>query len=119
MLVASFAFIPAIYAGTMPATAQFLRLLPIQQDEHFPVTMVDTRAGKRYDAWVVPQHHYVAGLGAWYQAMEMVVGGEVSVSPSEDPMTFEIVATPVRGRRSEWVRSAAVRSDRRTSRRPT
>ena len=99
---------PHLYAGTMPATAQFLRLLPIQQDEHFPVTIVDTRAGKRYDAWVVPQHHYVAGLGAWYQSMDMVVGGEVSVSPSEDPMTFEIVATPVRGRRSEWVRSAAV-----------
>jgi hypothetical protein len=30
------------------------------------------------------------------------------VSPGGAPMTFEIAATPVRGKRSEWVRSAAV-----------
>ena len=99
---------PHLYAGTMPATTQFLQFFSLQQDEHLPVTMIDTKTGKRYDVWVVPQRHYVAGLGAWYQSVEMVVGGEVSVSPSGEPLTFEIAATPVRGRRSEWVRSAAV-----------
>jgi len=99
---------PHLYAGTMPATAQFLRFFSLQQDEHFPVTMVDNRSNKRYDVWVVPQRRYVAGLGPWYQAVEMVVGGQVSLSPSADPLTFEITAPPVRGRRSEWVRSAAV-----------
>jgi hypothetical protein len=99
---------PHLYAGTMPATAQFLRLLPTQQQDHFPMTMVDTRTSKRYDVWVVPEHRYVCGLGEWYQAMEMCVGGEVSISPTAEAMTFDIAATPVRGRRSEWVRSAAV-----------
>jgi len=99
---------PHLYAGSMPATAQFLSLLPIQQKEHFPVTMVDARTGKRYEVWVVPEHRYVCGLGDWYEAAEMCVGGDVSVAPSAEPLTFELTATPIRGKRSEWVRSAAV-----------
>jgi len=97
---------PHLYAGTMPATLQFLRMLPPVRNRHLPVTMVDTRRGERFDAWVVPDEQYVCGLGSWYETVGMRVGGQVSVTPMEDPLTFNISLDQMRVGRNEWVVTA-------------
>jgi len=99
---------PHLYAGTMPATSQFLRMLPPVPSRHLPVTMIDARTGDRFDVWVLPHEHYVGGLDDWYKAVKMCVGGQVSVAPTEDPLTFTLSVVPARRRRSEWVRSASM-----------
>jgi hypothetical protein len=102
---------PHLYAGTMPATARFLRLLPAEHHRHFPLTMVDSKTNQRFEAWVLPTARYVCGLGDWYASVGMCVGGQVSVVPLGAPLTFSLSVTPVRGKRSEWIRSASVVDD--------
>jgi hypothetical protein len=99
---------PHLYAGTMPATSRFLRLLPSVAQRHLQITFVDTRNGQRFEAWVLPEERYVCGLGDWYTSVGMCVGGQVTVSPLEEPLTFSLAITPVRGGRSEWIRSASI-----------
>ena len=97
---------PHLYAGTMPATLQFLRMLPPVRNRHLAVTMVDARRGERFDAWVVPDEQYVCGLGSWYETVAMRVGGQVSVTPMEGPLTFSISLGQMRVGRNEWVVTA-------------
>lgn len=101
---------PHLYAGTMPATVQFLGRLPVSGPMHFPITLVDNK-GERYDAWVVPERHYVAGLERWYRAVGMKVGGRVAVRATDDPMTYSVSVSEGRERRSEFVRTAVVSRD--------
>jgi len=99
---------PHLYAGTMPATQRFLRLLPPTSSHHLSLTMVDDKTGQRYEVWAVPDERYICGLSNWYTAVGMCVGGQVSVSPAGAPLTFSISAQPIRSKKTEWVRSASV-----------
>jgi hypothetical protein len=99
---------PHLYAGTMPATLRFLHLLPSGNNQRMPVTLVDGRTGSRFEAWVVPDEGYICGLGDWYAAVEMGVGGQVALTTTEEPFTFALAITPLRGKRGEWIRSASV-----------
>lgn len=99
---------PHWVAGTMPATQQFLRLLPVASGRHYPITLVDSSRDKRFDVWVLPDERYVAGLGDWYRSVGLVIGAQVTVKPIDDLGTFSIAVATNRGRRSEWVRSASV-----------
>jgi len=102
---------PHLYAGTMPATAQFLRMLPLTHVRHLRVTLVDARTGERFDAWVVPGEGYVCGLGDWYKSLNMPVGGQVSVAPTDEPFTFSLSTGEMRVGRNEWIVTATVRDD--------
>ena len=102
---------PHLYAGTMPATRRFLRLLPGEERSRLPITFVDSGSGQRFQVWVIPEGRYVCGLGDWYASVQMVVGGQVSVTPTDEPLTFTISARLTRNRRGEWVRSASVVND--------
>ena len=109
---------PHLYAGSMPATLQFLRAhvlrthpevrtLPPVSGRRFPMTMIDARTEQRFEVWALPKEHYVCGLGDWYASAGMCVGGQVSIRATDEPLTFSISMTPTRSRRSEWVRSAS------------
>ena len=102
---------PHWQAGTMPASMQFLRLLPVSSGSHYPITLVDDGSSVSFDVWVLPDEHYVAGLGEWYRKVGAVVGTQVSVTPSATPGTFTISVAKLRGRRSEWIRSARIEED--------
>ncbi|HHX65603.1 MAG TPA: hypothetical protein GX702_12015 [Chloroflexi bacterium] len=99
---------PLLYAGAMPATQQFLRALPSVSGHHFPITLVDDQTGQQFKGWVMPSDRYVYGLDDWYGSMGMVVGGQVLVHPTDDPLVYHLAVTPSRSRRSDWIRSAAV-----------
>lgn len=100
---------PHLYAGTMPATVQFLGRLPVSGTTHFAITLEISKTGERFEAWVVPDRHYVAGLERWYEAVGMKVGGRVAVRATDDPMTYSLSVSEGRERRSEFVRTAVVR----------
>jgi len=102
---------PHWQAGTMPATMQFLRMLPVTSGSHYPITLVDGATDERFDVWVLPDERYVAGLGDWYRKVGAVVGTQVSVTPANAPGTFTISVAKLRGRRSEWIRSVRVEDD--------
>ncbi|MBM3187303.1 MAG: hypothetical protein FJZ90_01100 [Chloroflexi bacterium] len=102
---------PHLFAGTMPATQQFLRMLPSDPRHHFPVTLVDANSRQRLEVWVVPTEGYAAGLGAWYESVGMCVGGQVTIAPMDEPGAFSLSVSPVRSRRSEWIRTAQVSDD--------
>ena len=99
---------PHLCAGTMPATLQFLRMLPPVDNRHFALTMIEASSDRRFDVWVVPGERYVCGLGDWYASVGMCIGGQVSVTPTDDELTFTLSAPPTRGRRSEWIRSVSI-----------
>jgi len=103
---------PHLYAGTMPAVQQFLWRLPEKGSSHFPITLIDAGTDQRFEVWVVPAEKYICGLEDWYASVGMYVGGQVTLAATEDPEVFTISITPVRSRRSEWVRSASVNEGR-------
>jgi len=103
---------PHLYAGTAPAGEPLLRFLGQRERSHFPITIVDSRTGKRFEAWVVPAHRYLCGLGEWYASTGMTVGAEIALSPTGEPFTLVANIATARGGRSQWVRTATVEDGR-------
>jgi hypothetical protein len=99
---------PHLYAGTMPASQRLLRMLPASTQRYYPITLLDSRNQRRLDAWVLPDERYICGLKEWYTSAGLCVGAEVTVTPTEEPMTLSVSVVPVRSRRSEWIRSATM-----------
>lgn len=99
---------PHLYAGTMPASAALLDLFTYEQGQHLGVTLVDARNGRTFPGWVLPAERYVAGLGPWYKAVGMVVGGLVSVTAGDTPASLKLSITVPRSSSGGWVRSATV-----------
>jgi len=102
---------PHLYAGTMPATLKFLSLLPSDGRRRLPLTFLDPTADRRFQVWAVTEGRYVCGLSDWYTSVGMTIGGQVSVVPISEPLTFAISARPTRTKRGEWVRSASIAND--------
>lgn len=104
---------PHLYAGTMPAQLQFLRMLPSTPNRHLLITLVDAKTGERLQAWVVPEERYVCGLGDWYTSVGMCVGGQVQIAATDEPLAFTLsVAPPRRLGRNVWLRIASVADDK-------
>ena len=99
---------PHLYAGTLPLTYQFQRLLPTTGIHHLPITLVDTVRGQRIEAWAVSSDRYVCGLSDWYASVGMPVGGQIQLAPTDDARVFTLSFAAARSRRSEWIRSAVV-----------
>lgn len=102
---------PHLACGTMPATQQFLSRLPLGASKYVRVTLVDAASGERYGVWVVPEHHYVCGMEAWYKAADAAVGTRVAIRATDDPLVFSISTARGRERRTEFVRTAVVARD--------
>jgi hypothetical protein len=106
---------PHLYAGTMPATLQLLRRLPLPRGKHHArLTLVDSDLGKEYHVWLVPEEGYICGLEAWYEDVGMCVGGQVDVTIPEEPLTIELSVQRSKRSRSEFMRAAIVEDDRLT-----
>jgi hypothetical protein len=98
---------PHLYAGTMPALPSLLALFEYEEGQHLLISLIDTRNGRTYQGWLVPDEHYIAGLAPWYKAVGMVVGGLVTVSAGDTPFSLNLTVTVPRSSSSEWVRSAS------------
>ncbi len=102
---------PHLAFGTMPASQQFVSRLPLSGSKYVRIELVDGGSGKRYEAWVVPDRHYVCGLQDWYKAADAAVGTQVAVRTTDDAMVFTIATTHGKERRTEFVRTAVVAKD--------
>jgi hypothetical protein len=99
---------PHLHAGTMPASRALLTLFAFEVGQHVPVTLIDGRNGRSFMGWLLPDEHYIAGLGPWFKSVGMVVGGLVTVTPGEEPASLKLSVTVPRTASSGWVRSASV-----------
>jgi hypothetical protein len=99
---------PHLYAGTIPASQRLLRMMPASTQRYYPITLVDSRNKRRFDVWVVPDERYICGLKEWYTSAGLCVGAEVTVTPTDEALTFAITIAPVRNRRRDWIRAATV-----------
>ncbi|MBC7235141.1 MAG: hypothetical protein H5T69_04825 [Chloroflexi bacterium] len=99
---------PHLYAGTLPATQQFLNMLPVTTASHFAITLAIAGKRQEIEAWVLPEERYIAGLGDWYAAVGMCVGGRLALTPTGDPFRYQLAYEPSGSRRSEWLRAAMV-----------
>ncbi len=104
---------PHLHAGTLPATQQFLNMLPptstgFNHGTHFAITLVEPESGREMEAWVLPAAGYIAGLGDWYTSVGMCIGGKLILKPTDDPFRFTLSYQASGSRRSEWLRAATV-----------
>ncbi len=97
---------PHLVAGTMPLTQEIRRMLPAHQGRPMAITLVDGRWGKKFQAWVMPEGRYIAGLADWYKEHKLPVGSRVLFQPT-GVNEFLIDFKPQRARR-HWMRLAFV-----------
>ncbi|MBC7260369.1 MAG: hypothetical protein H5T63_00015, partial [Chloroflexi bacterium] len=99
--------------GTLPLTAQVLRLLPEIPSERFMVTFIDQRTREEIPGWMVPAEKYAWGLGEWYHRYGLPVGSVIELRRGNDPFTF-FISYEEGKRRREWIKEAKVFNDRLT-----
>ncbi len=100
-------------AGTLPVSARVRGLFPTAYESpRVRFMLVDGQSREEVPAWVVRQHGYVSGLGAFYQKYGLIPGSLVSVAKGKKP--GQVIVTP-RTRRPtrDWVRTVLVGSDGR------
>ncbi|NLX35896.1 MAG: hypothetical protein GXY68_04335 [Chloroflexi bacterium] len=103
---------PHLYAGTMPAPARLVALVPDEAADHYPITVTDRRRRKAYVAWVVPSKGFVCGLKELYQAANMTVGAQLTITAGDAPLSLDLEYAAPRSRRNEWLRTANAQEGR-------
>ncbi|MBC7232763.1 MAG: hypothetical protein H5T68_05930 [Chloroflexi bacterium] len=99
--------------GTLPLTAQALRLLPEIPAERFMVTFIDQRTGEEIPGWMVPAEKYAWGLEEWYRRHALPIGSVIELRRGNDPFTF-LIGYEEGKRRREWIKEAKVFNNRLT-----
>jgi hypothetical protein len=93
--------------GSLPLMVRTRPFFPRGGTQHTLITFVDRSTGKEMPGWVVHQYDYVYGLGEWYEAHGIPVGGYVKLERTGDPLVVGLDYLPQRMKR-EWVRVANV-----------
>lgn len=94
-------------SGTVPLTERTSNFFPVREGKRSMITLVDGRWGKRFPGWVVPDGHYVCGLGQWYEEHDIPVGAFIVLERTENPTEIVVDFKPHRMKR-EWVRMVRV-----------
>jgi hypothetical protein len=107
--------VPLLYphrrAGTLPLSSRLHPMFPTAYEApRIRFILVDGHSGEKFPGWVVRAPRYVYGLADWYRRYELPVGGLVRVRPGDEPGEV-IVEAVERRRRTEWIRTAVVRTD--------
>lgn len=102
---------PHWISGTLPLAPSTQGLLDIKPGKASLITLLDGRWGKRFEAWVVPEGRYIAGLAEWFKAHKLPVGARITLERSPDGDEIVIDYKPHRARR-DWIRMARVEDDR-------
>ncbi len=93
--------------GTLPLTAQILRLLPEIPADRFMVTFIDQRTGEKIPGWLVPAEKYGWGLGEWYRRYGLPIGSVITLRWGNAPFTLFINYEEGK-RRREWIKEARI-----------
>jgi hypothetical protein len=98
---------PHLASGSLPLNRHSRAIFPTGLGERTMVTLIDGRWGNRFQAWVVREGRYVAGLRGWFEKHKLPAGAIITLE--RRPETGEIVVDfrPKRMRR-EWTRWAQV-----------
>jgi hypothetical protein len=98
-------------AGTLPVSARVRGFFPSAiESPRVRFTLVDGQTKEEIPAWVVRQHGYVSGLGAFYQKYGLMPGSLVSIAKGKK--AGQAIVTPkIRRPTRDWVRTVLVGSD--------
>ncbi len=98
-------------AGTLPVSARVRSFFPSAfESPRVRFTLVDGQTREEIPAWVVRQHGYVSGLGAFYQKYGLMPGSLLSIMKGKKPGQAIVTAKTRRPTR-DWVRTVLVGSD--------
>ncbi len=101
---------PHHYAHTLPLNQRIAAILPSFKANLGMITLVDGRWGNQFNAWVVKDRRYIAGLDKWYSDHKVPIGTIVLLESTKMPGEYRIDIKPKRMKR-EWVRTATVVQD--------
>jgi len=93
--------------GTLPFSSRISRFFSTGRTKRIRFTFIDGETGTEMPGWIVREARYVCGLGEWYRANDVPIGGYLELQPGPNPGS---VVVRRRGRRSrrEWLRRASV-----------
>jgi hypothetical protein len=102
---------PHRWAGTLPLSARIRPLFPPSRSPRQRVILRDEESGEDIVGWVVQEQRYVYGLGDWYEANNIPIGGFIQLKPGPEPGVILLNFDRRRAQR-EWVRLATVVDNR-------
>jgi len=101
---------PHYHARTLPYNQRIAAILPQFKANIGMITFIDGRWGNRFNAWVVKDGRYIAGLDKWYEEHKILVGTLALIEGTDTPGEYRLDVKPKRMKR-EWVRTASVEQD--------
>ena len=92
--------------GVLPLTDRTRSFFPQgHMEQRTQVTFVDRVNNTEFPGWIIREHHFVYGLGEWYEENGIPAGAYIKLQKTEDPSRVMVDIVPRRMRR-EWVRVA-------------
>ncbi len=101
---------PHYHARTLPYNQRIAAVLPQFKANIGMITFVDGRWGSRFNAWIVKDGRYIAGLNKWYEEHKIPVGTLAVIEGTNTPGEYSLDVKPKRMKR-EWVRTASISQD--------
>ena len=102
---------PHRWSGVMPLSARLRPFFPPSASPRQRVIFVDELSGDEIVGWVVQEQRYIYGLGDWYEANGIPIGGFVHIKPGPEPGIISL-GYDQRGAKREWVRLATAVDNR-------
>ncbi len=76
--------------GTLPLNTTIGKMLPLGRSPRQIITLRDAGTGQDMPIWIVREGRYLFGLKDWFVNNEILVGGYITLSRSDDPHVFLI-----------------------------
>lgn len=102
---------PHRWAGTMPLSSRTRPFFPDSNSPRQRVVFIDEHTQEEIIGWVVKEHRYVYGLGNWYNANNIPIGGFIHLKTGPEPGKIYLGYDRRRAQR-EWVRLATAVDNR-------
>ncbi len=98
---------PHRWAGTLPLSSRVRTLLPTSRSPRQRIILLDAETEEELAVWIVKEKRYIYGLGDWYEANKIPVGGYIQLKAGPEPNVLLLDYERRRSQR-EWVRLAHV-----------
>ena len=102
---------PHRWAGSLPINSKTRALFHPVPSRRQRIRFIDSQTNDEVVGWVVADGRYVLGLGDWYKANSIPVGGFIYLQPGPRPDVIMLDFDRRRPQR-EWVRLAVVKDNK-------
>lgn len=99
-------------SGTLPLNSTIRAMLPLGRSPRQLIKLIDADTDEELDVWAIPEARYLYGLGEWYEAAGVPIGGHITVETTAEPGVLSIRCGRRRRPKREDVRLASVVDNR-------